>query len=290
MYWDVHCHMTDLRWGNDLSEVLAEAHRRGISGFGLGGIEPREWERQIQLMERFPQYRWAPVFGLHPLWVHEQSHTEVELGLDQLAKRLPQARALGEMGLDAREKFRSSWDLQMEAFRSQLELAAMVKKPVVLHMVHAHAEAHPILWLFRDSIYGGFVHAFSGGITEARRYVDLNLAVSVGGVVTRSKAASTKGPALADGEGSIPRSQALRETLRWLPDEFLLLETDSPDQKVKNWPSTLHHPSALWNIAEAVAEIRNSTPQKILALSSSNFERILGLSPQNSGDMTLINH
>lgn len=260
MYWDVHCHLSDLRWEQGVAEVIAEARARGINGFGMGGYDPDDWQRQLQLVERFPQTQIVPVFGLHPMWVSQNSEENLEVSLDLLSRQISKAKAVGEIGLDARKDYVKGWSLQMEAFRAQLEMAWLVKKPVVLHIVWSHSEALQLLLLHKEQLCGGFVHAFSGEIDTAKQYLDLNLSLSIGGAVTHD------------------RSVSLREVVRWLPPDELLLETDSPDQKIKDWPSSsLHRPVALWNIAQIVAELRGETPEKVLQQSSENFCRILRL-------------
>ncbi len=260
MYWDVHCHLSDLRWEQGVAEVIAEAESRGISGFGMGGYEPEDWQRQLRLIEHFPQVKIVPVFGLHPMWVSQTSEDVLESALDVLSHEVSKAKAIGEIGLDARKDYLKGWPMQMEAFRAQLELAGLVKKPVVLHVVRSHPEALQVLLLHQELIVGGFVHAYSADKITAKQYLDLNLALSVGGAITHQ------------------RSESLREVVRWLPKDRLLIETDSPDQKIKDWPSSsLHRPVALWNIAQVVAELRGESCEEILQRSSENFCRILGL-------------
>lgn len=260
MFWDVHCHLTDSRWADQLPVVLAEAGARGIDHFLLGGYEPEEWQRQLQIIKEFPQVEIQPCFGLHPMWVSQATEAQIESGLDQLAKQASQVKVIGEIGLDARDAYRSAWAPQMEAFRAQLELAGFLQKPVALHVVRAHSEALQLLRLHREWLHGGFVHAFGSGIEVAKQYLDYNLALSIGGAITHDRAA-----------------QQLREVIRWLPKESLLLETDSPDQKIKHWPSPLHRPVALLSIAEVVARIRGETAEAVLEQSAENIRRILKL-------------
>jgi TatD DNase family protein len=257
MYWDVHCHLSDLRWGEDLENVLAEAANREIRGFGLAGYDPADWQRQLELITKYPQYSFVPVFGLHPMWVSHASEVELESGLDQLAREAKLARAIGEVGLDARKEYVGGWMNQMEAFRSQLEIAGWLKKPVVLHVVRSHSEALQVLALHRELLVSGFVHAFNSDTATAQRYLDLNLAISIGSAITHSHASD------------------LRKVVRGLPMDQLLLETDSPDQKIKNWPSHLHRPVALWNIAEIVAELKGLSVDEVLRHSAKNFCRIM---------------
>jgi TatD DNase family protein len=259
MYWDVHCHLTDQRWGAELDDVLREATARGIRGFGMGGYEPEEWQRQLDLQQQYPKLTILPIFGLHPMWVSQRAPAELELALDLLSRWVGKARAIGEIGLDAREDYMVGWDQQMEAFRAQLELATFVQKPVVLHVVRSHTEALTVLNWHRELDFGGFVHAFYGDMLEAQQYLDFNLSLSIGGAVTHT------------------RAERLREVVRWIPKDRFLIETDSPDQKVKNWPSSLHRPAALWNIAQTVADLRGETAEAVLSQSAANFERIMRL-------------
>lgn len=259
MYWDSHCHLSDERWGDELEVALLEAKARGIGGFVMGGYEPDEWERQRQLVRRFPACSLVPCFGLHPLWVSEATEEQINEGLDRLAREISSAKAIGEMGLDGRPPFVKGWEKQTEAFRAQLELAGFVQKPIVLHVVRAHREVLSILTLHREFIRAGFVHAFHGDIDVARQYLDHGLALSIGGAITH------------------PRAENLREVARWLPQDRLLVETDSPDQKVRNWPSALHRPVALWNIAEVIADLRKQSVEEVLQISAENIGRILEL-------------
>lgn len=258
MFWDSHCHLSDLRFSETLEETLYEASLQGIKGFGFGGYDPEDWVRQLKIIKAYPQYSFAPVFGLHPMWVSLAEDEAIEVGLDQLGEFASKTKAIGEIGLDARKLYVSGWVKQMEAFRAQLEIAGFSRKPIVLHVVRGHNEALQLLHLHRESIAGGFVHAFSGDKALAKQYLDLNLGISVGGAITH------------------PRSHAVRDAIQWLPQERLFLETDSPDQKIEGWESSsLHRPIALWNIARVVGEIRGQTPEEILQLSSDNFCRMM---------------
>lgn len=259
MYWDVHCHLTDQRWRGELSEVLAEARSRGIVGFGMGGYCPEEWLQQVALKKQWPDYKIIPIFGLHPMWVSEVSEEQIELGLHQLAQQIQFAQGVGEIGLDARSEYAFHWGKQMEAFRSQLEIAGLVRRPIVLHVVRCHHEVLQVLWLHRELLSGGFVHAFSGNREIAKQYLDLGLLVSLGGRVTHSNQADFK------------------ELIRWLPKEAFLVETDSPDQKIKNWPRSLNYPVALLDIARAIAELRGESVESVLLQSSENFCRTMRL-------------
>ncbi len=180
---DAHCHLSDLRYEGRLPEVFARAADAGVDAFILGGVEPAEWSRQRTLIKVTPAALFS-CFGLHP-WIvdaHFENGALLEDALRQLPTFLADAKCvgLGELGLDHGPKRNPlSRSRQLEVFERQLELGEAFKKPLVLHIVHAHDEALECLKRKKPS-RGGLVHAFSGSFETATRYLDLGFTISVG--------------------------------------------------------------------------------------------------------------
>lgn len=265
MFVDAHSHWSDLRFSQSLVQVKSclEALRlKKIIFFLQAGVDPEEWQRQIQLKKQFPN-SFGTCFGLHPYFVIEKyknsQRDECEAALDQLAALLPSAMALGETGLD----FRSQWpegseSLQIEMFENQIELARVFKKPLVLHIVRAHEKALQVLQMWEASQVGGFVHAFNGSYELARSYLNLGFLLSVGGAITYDK------------------NKKLQETIKKIPLDQLLIETDSPDQPPKDW-NNLNTSDSLLKVAEKIAEIRGQSTEEILQITTKNFCRLFNL-------------
>ncbi len=208
MLIDVHCHLTDDRWYKDIDQVLMSAKQKKITGFGMGGYSPDDWTRQKDLTERFSDVQFFSSVGLHPVFVSQINSDTFELYLSDLHRWTSFGKMIGEVGLDGRSPYQENWVLQMEAFRSQLEVAWMYKKKVIFHIVRSFTPASQLLSLYRNELVGGYVHAFSGQREEAKFYLDLNLSLSFGGELLN------------------PRSHHLREIVRWIPSNKLLIDRD----------------------------------------------------------------
>lgn len=263
-YLDCHSHLADLRLDSPEDklrvDLLARAKAKEIYFHQQGGVGPDDWQRQLALNARYPQI-W-PAFGLHPYWIAEHSDDECETALDELAKYQANCRLLGEMGLDLRPHImKDSFARQMLAFESQLELASAVEKPVVLHLVQAFSEVQRVFLMFGAPAKKGFVHSFNGSVKEAEYYLEQGLMLSLGGPAARAG------------------NQRLHQAIREIPLDSLLLETDCPDQPGDAYRGQLNPPQSLWQVAEAVAVIKGISAEQVMLVNSSNFSRLLGLTP-----------
>lgn len=256
-HWiDAHSHLADPRWGADVDAALAEAVRLGVGFFLQGGVGPEDWRAQIELRRRYPD-RIGLCFGLHPYFVAAHDDEICDIAIDSLAHALPDAMALGECGLDFRPHvMRDSRERQIDLFQQQLELAEVAQLPVVLHLVQAHDEAINVFNVFGLPTRGGLVHSFNGSWAKAQDFLRRGLLLSVGGPVAR------------------PDNEKLREAVKRIPLEYLLVETDSPDQPPPAYKGERNPPASLWDVAKAVAEIRGMTPNEILDITASNFRRL----------------
>lgn len=256
---DSHCHLADPRFDGQLDEIFQEAAKLGITFFMQGGVGPEDWQRQLELAVRHPG-RLGLCFGLHPYWVAEHDEDLCEIALDQLAPILPKALGLGETGLDFRPHImKDSQERQIAMFEAQLELAEAVQKPLVLHLVQAHEAALRIMDVWGLPPTKGLVHSFNGSWGKAQDFLKRGLFLSIGGPVVW------------------PQNEKLRQTARQMPLEFLLIETDSPDQPPPRLKQSLNQPASLWDVAGTIAELRDMTATEILDISTENFKRLFRL-------------
>src|SRR4051812_17646739 len=94
---DAHCHLADPRL--KLDPVLERSRTAGVTGWIQGGVGPKDWETQLELQKKLgPTFLTS--FGLHPWWVIGATDADVDEALNILSQKLPQAQALGELGLD----------------------------------------------------------------------------------------------------------------------------------------------------------------------------------------------
>lgn len=259
LWIDAHGHLTDERWQGRQAELIQKAQELGVGFFMQGGVDPEDWQRQLTLKQSFPEAI-GLCFGLHPYWVAVHSEEECEDALDSLARMLPQAMALGELGLDFRPHIMNdSQELQIHLFEQQLELAQFCHKPVVLHLVQAHAQTLKVMDLFGLPDEKGLVHSFNGSLKKAQDYIERGLYISVGGPVCR------------------PDNEKLHQAVRGLPLECLLLESDTPDQGAPAFSGGLNPPESICEVARTIGELKSLDPREILDITTANFKRLFNL-------------
>lgn len=261
-YVDAHSHWSDPRLFSrkDFNTLLRKALDKQINFFLLGGVNPEEWENQIVLKKRHPEL-FGVCLGLHPYFVAGHNFEACEQALDLLVQHLPGTMAIGEAGLDFRPHIMQDSELlQIEMFENQIEIAKAFQKPMVLHIVQAHEKAIRIFEMWQAPERGGLVHAFNGSWDVAKKYINQGFLISIGGAVTYVK------------------NRKLQECVRQMPLEYLLLESDSPDQAPANWNrEEVNDSSSLYEIAEKVGLIRNLSPFDVLEIATSNFKRLFRL-------------
>jgi TatD DNase family protein len=192
-----------------------------------------------------------PALGLHP-WVASEPLDSAEL-----AQRLRNsgAVAVGEIGLDS--KVEVSISRQLNVFNQQLDVAAALGHPVILHCRGAFDEL--ISALEARPGLSGVIHAFSRGPELARRFLDLGLYIGIGGAITR------------------PSASRARRAAKMIPEDRLLLETDAPSIGLDGVAPEETEPAHIRNIASALAKIRAQPVDDIEAATTKNAERLFGI-------------
>lgn len=259
---DAHSHLALPKVQDLVPGWIHQGDEQGIKFYMQGGIDPQDWDSQIELEKKYPG-KIGLCFGLHPYWIHQSSESEIEMAMEKLSRMLIQARGLGEVGIDLRPQYESSREKQIDWMREQFELALVAHKPLVLHVVHGHAEALRMLDFVGPFPRGGMVHSFSGSKELGLEYIRRGFLLSLGGPVARSK------------------NQRIIETLGVLPLDFLLLESDSPDQPSEAYRGKMNPPQCIFDVAKVLAAAKNVTESEIFAMTSQNFCRVFG--PLNNG-------
>jgi TatD DNase family protein len=241
MWIDTHCHFDDERFDSDRDAAADRAWSAGVEAVVIPGYVARLWPRLLQVCGSRSQPCLLPAPGLHPCYIREHRPEHLEQ-LDSLLTEHPECVAIGEIGLDTyvpELKETALYQRQQEFFSRQLQVAQRHDKPVILHVRKAHADIFRILQAerFRE---GGIVHAFSGGVEEAKRYVRLGFRLGIGGSLT------------------YPQARRLHEVVAAVSLDALVLETDAPDMiprpyRGEGGGATRNSPEYLPCIAEVLA-------------------------------------
>jgi TatD DNase family protein len=253
---DIGANLTHASFAADLPQVLERARAHGVSGIIVTGTSVEESRRAAVLAATPGLYATA---GVHPHHARECDDTTIP-ALRELAKH-PGVVALGECGLDFNRNY-SPHPSQEKWFVAQLELAAELGKPLFLHSRDAHPRFTEILRNLR--VGRAVAHCFTGGAAELRAYLDLGLYIGITGWICDDR-----------------RGRHLVELAKEIPEDRLLLETDSPYLT----PRDLHpqpkarrnEPAHLPHILRAVARARGEAPEALAAATTRNARALFGI-------------
>jgi len=256
---DSHCHLDPQYFAADLQEVLARARGAGVEAFVCVGVgRTLEAPRAAVVLAAAEPDIFATV-GVHPHDV--ATMTEADWGeLEELARR-PRVVGIGETGLDYYYDH-SPREAQQAAYRRFVGMARAAGLPVVSHVRDAHEEAAAIL---RDEQAGdGVIHCFSGGVGDARAYLDRGQHLSFSGILTFKSAGN------------------IREAAAFAPLDRILIETDAPYLAPIPHRGKKNEPAYIAQTLAALASVRGQTAAEVDAATTANARRLFRL-PSASG-------
>jgi TatD DNase family protein len=251
---DSHCHLTYEGLGDRIDEVMNNASSAGVSEFVSIATDLEDAKRAFALAQDYKSIH--VVCGIHP---HNAAKTAEgwDAELTKLAWR-SDVYGIGEMGLDYHYDF-SDRATQSHVFRRQLEIAAAAEKPVVIHCREAHDDTLRILHESPKPPRVVF-HCFTGTIAEARSILDHGHWISLTGVVTFKK------------------SDELREVARLIPEDRIMIETDSPYLSPEPIRSKRpNEPAHMIHTAECIARVRGLSLDEFAGLTVANTRRFFNL-------------
>lgn len=251
-YFDSHCHLTDERLDDDRHGVLSRARERGVTEMVTVGTTPDDAVAAAELAAA-TEGVWATA-GLHP---HEARAWEggVEDRLRDVLAR-PETVAVGETGFDFYYE-NSPREEQRASFEAHLRMAADTGLPLIVHTREADEETREMVEAARGDVRG-VLHCYTGGMTLLEAALDAGWFVSFSGIVT-----------FEGFDGG--------DRVRAVPDDRLLVETDSPylapvpERGKRNEPAFVRH------TASALAAIREEPVRETAALTRRNARRFYGL-------------
>ena len=246
--FDIGANLTSSHFSDDLDRVLSDSLAAGVEKICITSSNLEDVKNAKKITERYENTYYS--VGFHP---HNAKDFKVE-NLKDIATHLsdPKAICLGEMGLDFNRNF-SSKEEQILCFESQLDLADSIIKPLFLHQRDAHEEFLGILdnYKFNQNL---IVHCFTGNLFELEDYLKRDFYIGITGWVCDLK-----------------RGKELRECIKHIPEDKLLIETDSPylspRKKIRR-----NEPKFLIDVASEVALLRKETKESI---KNSSFENSL---------------
>ncbi len=249
MYFDSHAHLDDSRFDADRDQILAQLAQHGVGWVMNIGCDVSSSLRSIALAHQYP-FVYAAV-GSHPDDAAQVSGQTLALYRQLCAD--PRVKAIGEIGLDYHYEDPPR-QVQLPAFRRQLELAREVGLPVVVHEREAHADAMELVRQFPEVT--GVFHCYSGAVEQAMELVRRGWYIGFTGVITFKNARKAV------------------EVVRALPLDRILIETDCPYMAPE--PHRGRRNDSRWVplMAQKIAELRGEDPALVEQATTENAMRL----------------
>jgi TatD DNase family protein len=257
---DIGANLTHDSFDADRNEVIARAVAQGVMRFIVTGSDATHSRKALELCRAHPGRLYFTA-GVHPH--HAKDCTEATPGELLALLAQPEAVAVGECGLDYFRNF-SPPDVQRRVFEQQLEIAAAIGKPVFLHQRDAHADFMEILRRHRPRLSRAVVHCFTGDARELEDYLSLDCHIGITGWICDER-----------------RGLHLREAVKSIPADRLMVETDSPyliPRDLRPKPAThRNEPMHLRHIAAVVAACLGKSLEQLTRETTENAERFFAL-------------
>ena len=250
MLFDTHAHMDDRAFDTDREQLLQALPQQGIGLLMNPGCS-LESSRDASMLSQKYDYIYAAV-GSHPDAADEVNE-EVLAEYRKLCKLNPKIKAIGEIGLDYHYEDIPR-ELQLKAFRMQMELARELKMPVIVHERDAHEDGMKVVDEFPD--VKGVFHCYSGSAEMAKELIKRGWYIGFTGVLTFKNA------------------RKAIETACAIPLDRIVLDTDCPYMSPEPFRGRRNDPGKLYRMAEKLAEIWQLSVEEVHRITVENGKRL----------------
>ena len=242
MYIDTHCHLSREDY-DDIDKVIEENKNANIDKIVVSGCSRESIEEVMDLKDKYDMV--YVTIGYHP----EYADTVTESDLDYLKSLLGEKKVvgIGEIGLDYHYT-KDIKDKQIWLFEEQLKIAEEFNLPVVIHSRDATMDTINTLKKYKVK---GIIHCFSGSLETANIYISMGFLLGIGGVVTF-------------------KNSKLKDVVKEVPLESIVLETDSPYLAPVPFRGKINSSKYLEFIANFIADIKNISVDELAEITSRN--------------------
>jgi TatD DNase family protein len=251
---DTHTHLYYETDQEKQAQLMQRCLMNNVERLFLPNVDMASIAMIDNLVQKYPNNCFA-MAGLHPCDVKEDYETQLSVIYESIANR--KIFAIGEIGIDL------YWDkttlgIQQDAFKRQINWAKDLELPIVIHCREAFDEVFEVLESERDEKLRGIFHCFTGNLEQAKRAIDLNFYLGIGGVVTYKKA-------------------GLDLVLTDIPIQDIVLETDSPYLAPVPYRGKPNESSYLVHIAQKVADIYQISIEEVAEITTENSRKVFGV-------------
>ncbi|NOI66368.1 YchF/TatD family DNA exonuclease [Vibrio sp. 99-8-1] len=252
MFVDSHCHLDKLNYESlhsDVNDVISKAQQVKVTELLSVGVTLDAFPAMIEMIE--PHSNVYASCGVHPLDV------ESDFSLQMLEEYANHSKvvAIGETGLDYHYQPETAV-LQRERFEQQVALAVKLNKPLIIHTRDAREDTLAILREGNAQNCGGVIHCFTEDMAFAEQAMSLGFYISISGIVTFRQATQ------------------LKDVVKALPIERLLIETDSPYLAPVPHRGKQNQPAYVVEVAQYIAQLKNISLTEVAQKTTDNFRKL----------------
>jgi len=250
MFTDTHCHLSKEDY-DDIGKVIEDAKINHINRLIISGCEKRNIDEAIEIANKYENVYLA--LGFHP----EEVDNITTEDIDELKNKIKENKkvvAVGEIGLDY-HYVKGNKEKQKELFKEMIGIAKELNLPVVIHTRDAFQDTYDIL---KEEMVKGVIHCFSGNIENAKMYMKIGFSLGIGGVLTF-------------------KNSNLKETIKDVPLDNIVLETDSPYISPEPVRGTKNEPKNVCYVAEKLANIKEISLEELSKITEENVKKIFGI-------------
>lgn len=288
-FTDSHCHLDDIAFSEQLPALLSQCQQLAINRIIVPSISPDNFTQVLSLAKRYSgnltgplkdnPIKIYPCLGIHPWFLQKLNDSHLEQLNDAVIQARDKIIAIGEIGIDGAiaknaaahgQKPEDNLLHQQHFFDYQLNLAKQQDLPVIVHHRQSHDKIMPLLKRYQLE-RKGIIHGFSGSYQQAKGYIDLGFKLGVGSTITYSRAKKTI------------------NTLKRLPLESLVLETDAPSMPLSREVTAKEELTSNQGTEQENIEVVASSPANSPANSPINlikiFEVLSSIRPESSEEI-----
>jgi TatD DNase family protein len=249
MLVDSHCHLNFPDFKDDLDNVVARAAEYGIGKMLSICTKTHEFEDIAAIADKYPNIYCT--IGVHPHEAENEPDIAAELIIPKTSH--PKCVGIGETGLDYFYEH-SPREVQEKVFIEHIKASRQTNLPIIIHT--RDADEDMIRIIRAQAPFPGLLHCFSSSYEVAKAALDNGLYISISGIVTFKKA------------------EDLRETVKKVPLDRLLVETDSPYLAPIPHRGKRNEPAYTKYTAQTVAELKGISFEELAEITTSNFHRL----------------
>ena len=249
MFTDSHCHLYDEYYDN-LDNILKISEDNKVNRFINNGCDSNTNKEVLDKVSKYDNM--YGTLGIHPEYVDNYTDEDILFIKSNLNNK--KIIAIGEIGLDYHYT-KENKEKQIELFESQLKLAEASNMPVIIHSREATLDTINTLKKYNVR---GVIHSFSGSLETAKEYMKMGYLIGVNGVVTFKNA-------------------NLKDVIKEIPLEHLVLETDSPYLTPEPFRGKQNNPGHILDIAKYVSELKDISLEELSNITNKNLNKMFNI-------------